>query len=539
MTSDIELLREYVGRHSEESFAALVDRHLNLVYSAALRQVRSPDLAEEVAQAVFADLARQASRLPPDTILAAWLYQVTRRTAIDVHRRESRRQKREQLAHELTTMNTANSDWTEIETLLDEAMHSLEPPDRTAVLVRYFENKPLREVGEALGISEDAAQKRVSRAIERLRAFLARRGVTVGAGGLAALISAHAVKAAPIGLSVAITSAAVSGFTAATAATAIQTITMTTVQKLVVATGFSVAIGFGLYEAHRASSFETELASLQPQHASLSEQLRQAQSDRDQTLRKLAALEEEAQRLRSNAAEIHKLRAEVTRLRHSANGEARAADSLDPVESVARDWSQRVTRLKQRMEQTPGAKIPELQLLTDLDWLAAAKGELETETDFRRALSKVRGAAEEKFAAMLQKALKEYWEANDEQFPTHLAQLQPYFDSPVDPALFERWEITPASNLKNLIMGGDKIISQKAPVDDAFDSRFGIGPAGWGSTDFLSGQTVPLLEPVRAAFRAAHHGQLPDDPAELLPFATTPEQRTAIEKLMLRKSVGQ
>src|SRR5439155_18741439 len=158
MTSDLELLRDYARNKCEESFAALVNRHLNLVYSAALRQVRSPQLAEEVAQSVFADLARQVQLLAPDTILSAWLYQVTRRTAIDAVRREVRRRRREQIAFEMNTRNAAATDWPRIEPLLDEAMHALDDGERAAVLLRYFENKSLREVGQALGTNEDAAQ---------------------------------------------------------------------------------------------------------------------------------------------------------------------------------------------------------------------------------------------------------------------------------------------------------------------------------------------------------------------------------------------
>src|SRR5205085_2624864 len=99
-----ELLEQY-KEGSEEAFAALVHRYLDLVYSAALRQVRSPQFAEEVAQSVFTDLSMNARRLKPDTVLSAWLYQVTRRTAVDVVRRESRRQAREQLAVQLSDMN--------------------------------------------------------------------------------------------------------------------------------------------------------------------------------------------------------------------------------------------------------------------------------------------------------------------------------------------------------------------------------------------------------------------------------------------------
>jgi len=107
--TDLQLLARYTRDRAENAFAEVVRRHVNLVYSAALRQVRSPQLAEEVSQSVFTDLARNAHRLAPDTILTAWLYQVTRRTAIDVVRREARRQLREQIATEMNAMNDSGT----------------------------------------------------------------------------------------------------------------------------------------------------------------------------------------------------------------------------------------------------------------------------------------------------------------------------------------------------------------------------------------------------------------------------------------------
>ena len=233
--NDLELLDEFVREQSQDAFAGIVQRHLPLVYSAALRQVRSRELAEEVAQSVFSDLARNAARLKSDTILTAWLYEVTRRTAINVVRGEVRRKIREQIASEMNAMNANDAGWTHIEPLLDEAMDALDNPDRTAVLLRYFESKSLREVGESLGTTEDAARKRVTRAVERLRVFLAKRGVTIGASGLAAAISANAVQAAPVGLGLTVSTAALTFavtniVTTATAATA-KTIAMTTFQK--------------------------------------------------------------------------------------------------------------------------------------------------------------------------------------------------------------------------------------------------------------------------------------------------------------------
>jgi len=258
--TDLELLARYIRQHSsrrnpmeadaQDAFAEIVRRHLDLVYSAALRQIRSPQLAEEVAQSVFTDLAHNANRLAPDTVLTAWLYQVTRRTAIDVVRRESRRQLREQIATEMNVINATSDDWAHIEPLLDEAMHALDDTDRTAVLLRYFENKSLREVGQALGTSDDAAQKRVSRAVERLREFFAKRGVTIGASGLVVVISANAVQAAPVGLAATIsTAAALAGITVVTSATAtaVKAIAMTTLHKAIIGTAVIVAVGLGIY----------------------------------------------------------------------------------------------------------------------------------------------------------------------------------------------------------------------------------------------------------------------------------------------------
>jgi RNA polymerase sigma factor (sigma-70 family) len=205
MTSDLDLLEKFARQNLQDAFGEIVRRRLDLVYSAALRQVRSPQLAEEIAQSVFADLARSASKMsgtgvPPVGSLTPWLYAVTRRTAIDVIRKESRRQLREQIAVEMNNMSATTDEWTQIAPLLDDAMNALDETDRSAVLLRYFENKNLREVGEALGTSDDAAQKRVSRAVERLREFFSKHNITIGAGGLAVLISANAVQAAPVSL---------------------------------------------------------------------------------------------------------------------------------------------------------------------------------------------------------------------------------------------------------------------------------------------------------------------------------------------------
>lgn len=272
--TDWELLAQYTGRGVEEAFAEIVRRHLNLVYSTALRHVHAPQLAEEVAQSVFCELAHCAPRLKTGSVLAAWLYRVAYRKALNAARGDTRRQLRERLASEMNTMTAPADEWRHVEPLLDEAMHALEEPDRMAVLLRFFENQPLREVGLALGTSEDAAQKRVARALERLRDFYARRGVAVGAGGVAALLSMHAVQAAPPGLAAAVSATAVAG-TAWAGTTAAKVIAMTTLQKTLLTAAFVITVGTTVYQSRLVSGLRDEVRTLQAQRAPLAEQVAQ------------------------------------------------------------------------------------------------------------------------------------------------------------------------------------------------------------------------------------------------------------------------
>ncbi|MGC3959467.1 MAG: sigma-70 family RNA polymerase sigma factor [Verrucomicrobiota bacterium] len=240
--SDAQLLRAYAELGTETAFAEIVTRHTDLVYSAALRQVNSPDLACDVTQSVFTDLARKAREVSfkpsPEASLVGWLYRGTRFAARDLNRTQIRRTRRERQAmDQVHPAPEPAPDWEQLRPALDDAMAELDAPDRDALLLRYFKNHDLRTVGATLGISDDAAQKRVSRAVERLREFFAKRGVTVGTSGLAVIISANAVQAAPVGLAVAITTAAaLTGTTLATTATvtATKAIAMTALQKAIV-----------------------------------------------------------------------------------------------------------------------------------------------------------------------------------------------------------------------------------------------------------------------------------------------------------------
>lgn len=210
--------------------------------------------------------------------------------------------------------------WEHIAPYLDEAMGELSEPERDALLLRYFKNHDFCAVGATLGISGDAAQKRVSRAVERLREYFSKRKITVGVGGLIALISGNAVQSAPVGLAMTISAAAIAG-TAATTSTVIaattKTIAMTTLQKTLVATTAAVLAGAGIYQAKQAHDARVEAQRLQQQQTPLVEQIQQLQSDFADATNRLAGLLAENSRLitNPNEAELLKLRGEVSLLR--------------------------------------------------------------------------------------------------------------------------------------------------------------------------------------------------------------------------------
>lgn len=503
MPEDTELLRLYVETGSEAAFTALVERYLPLVYSAALRQMGGDHhQAQEVAQAAFTVLARKADGLQRHPALVGWLYLTTHRLAAKACRVGRRRHLREQEAHhmhhEADSPSTA-TDWNELRPVVDEALSQLKDEDRTAVLLRFFENRPHAEIGARLGLSENAARMRVDRALDTLRSVLARRGITSTALALGTALSGHAVTAPPVGLAVAISTGATSvaggGLIFLMSSSLLKTATLT------------VVIGAGA-------------AGLLWQY----QENRVLQSENRQLRERLAAEPRKPVRPVAPGAatprDVSGLLAQIDALRNSP----------------ANSWQERAGHLRQLVESVPELNIPEMQLATEEDWLDAAKQPMETEEEYRQALGKLRNAVIGRFVDVARQAILRFKEKTGEPFPTDPAQLEPYLERSLGPAVWQRYEVQPASAMPMMKMGGDWVLTQKGPVDEEYDSKFVVGPYGMAATSYRGLGEQKILAPVRQAYVTANPGKSVTDPDQLLPYATTPEQRAAIAKQ--KKALG-
>jgi RNA polymerase sigma factor (sigma-70 family) len=247
----MELLQDYATRQSERAFEELVRRHINFVYSSALRQVGNAHLAEEVTQATFTILAQKAATLKPNTVVASWLFNTVRFVAAAEFRRAARRKKHEQEAvmESWTQENNPDSDWQQVGPLLDECLVQLSEKDRQVVLLRFLEQKSFMEVGAVLGTNADTATKRAKRAVEKLRQLFIKRGVVLSVAAIATVLSAHGVQAAPAGLAgPVVATALIHGATATTPTTtlikgALKLMAWTKIKTTIVAVGVVLAFG--------------------------------------------------------------------------------------------------------------------------------------------------------------------------------------------------------------------------------------------------------------------------------------------------------
>jgi RNA polymerase sigma factor (sigma-70 family) len=301
MPEDAELLHRYVADRSEAAFAELVQRHINLVYSVALRRVNGQvHLAEDVTQSVFTDLARKAPALAGHTVLPAWLFTSARYAAAQVLRTERRRQLREQEAHtmhELLGDESSPADWDRLRPVLDDALDQLDTRDREAVLLRFYEGQPFAEVGAALQLTDDAARMRVDRALDKLRGLLAKRGVTSTAAALATVLANQAALAAPAGLAASVTGAALAGATAASGAAGLGAflgfMSTTKITIGIIGAISVVAIGTAVYEAAAAKANEQALADALRQQTALQAKLRDTESRLTAETKRAQAVDED------------------------------------------------------------------------------------------------------------------------------------------------------------------------------------------------------------------------------------------------------
>ena len=311
MSDDAQLLRRYAEESSEAAFKELVERHLDLVYSAALRQVGGDAYhAQDVTQTVFTVLAHKAAAVARHPVLVGWLYTSTQHAAAKVRRAEARRHTREHEAHlmqQLTSPAAPAVDWEQLRPVLDDAMHELTDRDREAVLLRYFARRPFADIGTALNLSEDAARMRVDRALAKLHALLARRGVTSTAAALSVVLANQAVAAAPAGLTATVCNIAFAhGTTAGGAVAGWLTFMSTTKFASIAAVALAVlAVGTATREVFASRATDDSLAVARQDAATMSARLHdleQRVSASDQDRGELQRTADEARAAQAAAA---------------------------------------------------------------------------------------------------------------------------------------------------------------------------------------------------------------------------------------------
>lgn len=330
---DGDLISSYARDGEEGAFRAIVARHVDLVFATALRQVGDRGVAEEITQNVFVALSRKAGSLRGYETLAGWLHRTTILEAKARIRSELRRRQREQTAAELAErQNEGASPLAPLVPLLDEALLSLREGDRTALVSRFLEERPLREVGAALGVDEDAARKRVSRALDRLSEFFRARGFALPAGvGVAGLFPLGS-QAAPSGLAATVTQA---GLTAGVAGGSLTPMLLNFMAlsktKAIVASAVLVSAPL-LWQARTEAELASERTSLE-----------QALREQEELLAQLARERDEArERLRRTTAERYATEARIAEFRAVRENQAPPPryhwDDLSPLARVPKEF---------------------------------------------------------------------------------------------------------------------------------------------------------------------------------------------------------
>ena len=334
---DAELLSRYAERHSEEAFAELVRRHLDLVHSAAFRQARgNAAAAADISQMVFIELARQAGTLGRHPALTGWLYTTTHRLAARYLRTESRRRRREEEAQHMQQLQCSAepvADWDQLAPVLDAALNDLGESDRLALLWRHFERRPFSEVGARLGLNENAARMRVDRALDKLRARLAKRGIHSTSAALSLALSGPAVIASPPQLAASITLAALAATPLALSTFGFLTV-MTSTPIKIATTALACGVVATLLIVRQESAHRQR-------EADLTRQLNQARADLQSVEEGVRQSEQERVRQAASTEELLRLRRDVAALRRAAGspGKSTETNAVDVPASASRTSS--------------------------------------------------------------------------------------------------------------------------------------------------------------------------------------------------------
>ncbi len=517
MGNDGELLRRYAVDGDEGSFSALVERHLGFVYATALRRVGDEHLAKDISQTVFAGLARKARALSSHPSLVGWLYTAVHYTAASIRRNEFRRRAREHAAATTDASTGAMSDsidWNRLQPVIDDSLKALPVPDRDILLLRFFKGMTFHQIASTTGLSEEAARKRVARAMERLRGGLVRRGITSTGAALASALGAQPAAVVPQGLSALVVGAALSQTGSATALSAF---VMTTTHKILATLAVAAAIGGGFIivrnlQQERIRSAELESA--------------------------LVDARQREQQLREDRSELLRAQTPVAPMQ--------SVTTAPEPETVPTEEGSAVDRLRGWLARMPDKAIPEMNLLLPDEWtIVAEEFTLDSEIEARKALRSLRSRAKSSLEDDFHGALTGYLNANGGVLPADIHAIAPYFNPPLDPMILQRYELIQSGRFQ-----GPTVVDENSPlsideqvrrpmliaerndalVDEEYESR-----AMFSTNAILfrdASRSRQVFEQATSTYAAQNGGQAPNTPEQILPYLTIPIDNARLRELL-------
>lgn len=480
MDSDRELLIRFCETGCDRAFATLVDRYIDLAYSVAYRQMGGDgQSARDVCQEVFVALAKKAKGLGEGVVLSGWIYRSVRFETLRIRKAECRRRARESEAQMREFQTNADESqsvkWDEIRPLLDEAIGDLPEKDRAAICLRFFDNRSFLEIGEQLELSENASRMRVNRALDNLSSKLSKRGFRSISGVLGTIIGGQISMGAPVGLSATIaqsTLGASVGLSGGTLLGGVAGIMNTTKGAIVAASlASAIAVVTTVWQATRLDAAQREYDEIVSAGGSL--EFRQSE---------LAILQARLSELDDEFAGLSGRERE-----RSTGGFAAHGFEVEEFEAALESWVEKVDRLAQYLSLNQRYRIPELDRIDEGLWLEVVQDRtLETEADFRDALSFLRYRAKFKTSSKVMEAMNSYLKDSDRQLPENVFELLAYADEEIDEGILSRFQIDLSHGRDLKLIDKGTIVFRELRVDPVWDYlatfRKGQGHTGTGGT---------------------------------------------------------